>query len=129
MRKLSPAQRGLSGFPEVRQQVTVTQAGPCCPDLQSPALVTRPAPSLSKIAQPQHVHLGIFTPFLCQQLNVPLGELGTFPPSAPSPYGTARGKEPGLAASPKGNCTSLGGPVFLYGSAASAADTGDVFAV
>lgn len=66
------------GFPRVRQRVAVTQAGPCCPDLQSPAPVTRSAQSLSKIAQLQCIHLGSFTPPLCQQLNVPSGELGTF---------------------------------------------------
>lgn len=122
-RKLSPAQRGLSGFPEVRQWVAVTQAGPCCPDLQSPAPVTRSAPSLSKIALPQPIHLGIFAPFLCQQLNVPSGELGTVPPRhlppvTPSPCGafpcgTTWGKEHGSATSPKANRMFLGGPVFL----------------
>lgn len=91
--KAVPSAAGALGFPKVRQRVAVTQTGPCCPDSQSPAPVTRSAPSLSKIAQPQHTHRGIFTPSLSQQLNVPSGgrapsspwhlpPRGTFHPSA-----------------------------------------------
>lgn len=64
-----------------------------------------------------YVHLGIFTPSLCQQLNVLSGELGIppcyLPPLSPSACGTAGDMEPGSAASPRGDCSSLGGPVSL----------------
>ena len=104
MRKLSPAQRGLSGFPRsgngslsLRQDPAVQT---CHPQLRSQDQL-RP---VSKIAQPPCLHLGIFTPFPCQQLNGPSGEPGTFTPW----YRTGQG--PWVGRVPKGHPHIPGGP-------------------
>jgi len=113
--KAVPGTARALGFPKVGQRVAVTQAGPCCPDLPSPAPVTRSAPSRFQNSPAAMSASGDLHTFPVPAAERPLGGAGHLHPVVPHGAGTLGRPRPQRAPThPWGTPCSFKGALPLH---------------